>query len=196
MPPRSLRPSLRPSLRIVGGTARGRRLVAPRGGGTRPTSDRVREAIFDMLVSLSAAGGTGLAGAVVADLFAGTGAMGIEALSRGAASATFVESDRTAAAAVERNLEITGLGPGRVLCMDVMGYLRARPAAFDAGFDIVFCDPPYSFDRWPDLLDAVPGRLVVAESGAPLDGSGGRPVLRDRRYGSTFVALLGPRPGD
>src|ERR687892_855757 len=111
-PPRGgvgLRPTLvtgryRPRVRVVGGSARGRTLVAPPGGRTRPTSDRVREAIFNALWSRGA-----VEGARVADLFAGSGALGVEALSRGAAHATFVDSDRAARAAIHRNVETCGV---------------------------------------------------------------------------------------
>src|SRR5258706_7562012 len=97
-------------MRVVSGTAKGRKLVAPAGRSTRPTSDRVREAIFSMLASLDA-----LEGAIVVDLFAGSGALGIEALSRGAAHATFYELDREAVAAIETNLATTGTGERAVM---------------------------------------------------------------------------------
>ena len=173
-------------MRIIAGTARGRRLVAPRGLATRPTSDRVREAVFDMLTSLG-----GLEDAEVADLYAGSGAMGLEALSRGAASATFVERDRAAAAVIERNLASTGLGPGRVVCTDVMAFLRSGGGPYD----LVFCDPPYDFDAWGELLAGVRGRLVVAESDRSVAADSGRPVIRSRRYGGTVVEVLGEIPG-
>ena len=176
-------------MRIVAGTAKGRRLLAPRGKGTRPTSDRVREAVFDILGSLEPPYDDIVEGADVADLFAGTGAMGLEALSRGAASATFVERDREAADVIERNLAATGLGPGHVVRADVMTWLRAAPA-----YDIAFCDPPYGFAAWPELLAAVSGRLVVAESDTGVADSSGRPLIRSRRYGSTVVDLLGEPP--
>ena len=179
-------------MRVVGGTARGRRLVGPGGNATRPTSDRVREAVFDMLASLEAAGTTRLEGAEVVDLFAGTGAMGIEALSRGAARATFVERDPEAVLAIERNLAATGLGPAVVVRRDVDAFLRsAGVRSRPAPFDLAFCDPPYGFDRWEEVLAGVPARLVVAEAEAEVPSRAGRPLVRSRRYGGTVVELLG-----
>lgn len=178
-------------MRVVAGTARGRRLAAPPGAATRPTSDRVREAIFDMLGSLEAAGAARVAGGRVVDLFAGSGALGIEALSRGAAHATFVERDRHAAAVIEANLAATGLGPASVVRRDVTAFLRSAATEPAAPFDVAFCDPPYGYDGWEELLTALPARLVVVESDAPLARTGGRPVFRTRRYGGTVVELLG-----
>ena len=176
----------------MAGSARGRRLAGPAGLTTRPTSDRVREAVFDMLASLDAAGVTRMEGAEVVDLFAGTGAMGIEALSRGAAQATFVEWDREAAALIERNLAATGVGPGVVVRRDVGVYLRSPAVTSRADpFDVAFCDPPYGYGAWEELLAGLPARLVVAESDAPIGARGGRTLLRSRRYGSTVVELLG-----
>lgn len=179
-------------MRVVAGTARGRRLVSPPGSTTRPTSDRVREAVFDMLVSLDAAGLTRIEGAEVVDLFAGTGAMGIEALSRGAARATFVEWDREAAAVIERNLAATGVEQGTVVRRDVAVFLRSPAITSRTGpFDVAFCDPPYGYQGWEGLLQDLPARLVVAESDAPIGPRAGRPLLRSRRYGTTVVELLG-----
>lgn len=173
-------------VRVVAGSARGRPLAAPPGSATRPTSDRVREAVFNALFSLRVDGWGGVEGASVVDLFAGSGAYGIEALSRGASRATFVESDRSAAAVIQANLASTGLGPGQVVRRDVTAWLAASPAEFD----LVFCDPPYRFDGWDELLAAVPGRLVVAESDRPVGARPGWDVLRSRRYGGTVVDLL------
>ncbi|HEX5267663.1 MAG TPA: RsmD family RNA methyltransferase [Acidimicrobiales bacterium] len=179
-------------MRVVAGTARGRRLVGPRGSATRPTSDRVREAVFDILASLEAAGAARVGGAEVVDLYAGTGAMGIEALSRGAAGATFVETDPAAVLAIETNLAATGLGPGHVVRRDVDAFLRSGAVRSRPGpFDLAFCDPPYGFEGWDDLLAALPARLVVAEAGAPIPSRAGRPLIRSRRYGGTVVELLG-----
>ena len=175
-------------MRVVGGSARGRRLQAPAGTGTRPTSDRVRESIFNMLFSLSSASGGEegeIEGAAVLDLFAGTGAMGIEALSRGAARAVFIESDAAAVAAIRANLASTGLGPAEVVRGEVLTRLAGEPA-----HDIAFCDPPYRFGDWPRLLDVVPARLVVAESDAPVGPVEGWDVTRSRHYGGTVVEVL------
>lgn len=122
--------------RVVAGTLGGRRLEVPRGGAVRPTSDRVREALFSTL-------GAGVAGAVVLDLFAGTGALGIEALSRGAAHATFVERDRGVARVLRANLDTLGLAADvRVVAADrFVGHLAGSRDA--PVYDLVLCDPPY-----------------------------------------------------
>ena len=172
-------------MRVVGGVAGGRRLLAPAGRKVRPTSERVREALFNSLGSLDA-----VAGARVVDLFAGTGALGIEALSRGATSATFVDADARAVAAIEENLRVTGLGErARVVHADVMRFLGGLAADDQPPFDIAFADPPYAFDGWPALLDMVPARLVAVEARTHV-GMGERwHPLRSRRYGDTVVTL-------
>ena len=108
-------------MRVVAGAARGRQLRSPQGRAIRPTSDRAREGIFNSLLSI-----TDLDGATVLDLFAGTGALGIDSLSRGAASATFVDDDRAAVELVERNLAHTGLTGGTVVRADVLQIGRAH----------------------------------------------------------------------
>ena len=175
-------------MRIVGGEAGGRRLVAPPGRGTRPTSDRVREAIFDVLGSLGPVVGLRVDGATVADLFAGSGALGIEALSRGAGRVAFVDRDDRAVRAVRANLSSTGLeGPRAVVHRaDAERWLAAAPA-----LDLVLCDPPYAFDRWPALLAALEpvAGLVVLEAGRPLDLGPSWRVLKMKHYGSTVVMV-------
>src|SRR5829696_2263003 len=121
-------------MRIVAGQFRGRRLQAPHGTSVRPTSDRVREALFSILGDV-----TGLR---VLDLFAGSGALGIEALSRGAADAVFVESSRRAAEVVRENLRAVGEEDAPVRVESVQAYLRR--ASGQATYDLVFADPPYS----------------------------------------------------
>lgn len=175
-------------MRVVAGIAKGRRLVAPRGDSTRPTSDFVREAIFNTLGSH-----LDLEGISVADLFAGTGALGIEALSRGARSADFVDADRAAAAAIRQNLAATGLEGGTVHQSDVLRWLRRRVPDLPA-FDIVFADPPYAFAGWHDLIESLPAGLAVLESDREIDPGPGWRVLRMKRYGSTVVTLTSPRP--
>ena len=149
-------------MRVVAGIHKGRRLAAPKGRSTRPTADSVRESIFNLLGPV--------AGARVLDLYAGTGAVGLEALSRGAAHVTFVESDRTAAAAVQRNVEAVGLPGTTVAATTVESYLAGRP---DAPFDLAYVDPPYALDE--ATLGAVlaalsgrlaPGAVVVVERSA------------------------------
>ncbi|MPY94276.1 MAG: 16S rRNA (guanine(966)-N(2))-methyltransferase RsmD [Acidimicrobiia bacterium] len=177
-------------MRVVAGTARGRRLVAPPGSRVRPTSDRVREAIFNALGSLDA-----VDGARVVDLFAGTGALGIEALSRGAAHVTFVDADRRAIDAVRENLAVTDVGgEAVVLAADAIEHLRRLGPG--ARYDLAFCDPPYDFAGWGQLLAALPCDLVVVESGEEVPAPPGWLVERHRRYGSTVVAFLRPAATD
>lgn len=182
-------------MRVVAGIAKGRRLVAPKGDTTRPTSDFVREAIFNALGSQM-----DLEDATVADLFAGSGAMGIEALSRGASSADLVEVDRNAAMTIRQNLESTALAGGVVHQSDALRWLQRRPPG-DA-FDVVFVDPPYAFDGWKPLLDELAGHLadgesaglVVIESDREVAPGAGWEVLRTKRYGTTVVTLTSPNP--
>jgi 16S rRNA (guanine966-N2)-methyltransferase len=168
-------------VRVVAGEAKGRRLVTPRGTDTRPTSDRVREAIFNSLGSLDL-----LAGATVLDLFAGSGALGIEALSRGAAAAVFVEHDRHAVEALRANLATTGLGDrATVVAGDAWAHL-----AHAAPVDLALLDPPYAFDGWIGLLAAVPAPVAVVESDRSVDPGDGWRVVREKRYGTTVVAIV------
>jgi 16S rRNA (guanine966-N2)-methyltransferase len=195
-------------MRVIAGENGGRRLVAPAGRATRPTSDRAREAIFSMLESSmldSSMTGTGttLQGARVWDLFAGSGAMGIEALSRGAAHTTFVDHGRPAVSAVRANLATLGYGPQRssVVCADVLNWVRpelgsatpelgsARPEP--AEVDLVMADPPYVWQGWDVLLERLAHLrpLVLAETGSELALPPGWLALRAKRYGGTVVTL-------
>lgn len=168
-------------MRVVAGTARGRRLVAPAGQSTRPTSDRVREATFNALGSLGA-----IEDAEVVDLFAGSGAMGIEALSRGATHVTFVDVDHAARRAVKANLETTGLGEqATVVAADVLTFLDAT----DRHFDLAVLDPPYAFDDWGDVLTTLSAEVAVMESDREIDPGPDWSVLRSRRYGTTVVTI-------
>lgn len=169
---------------MVAGEFGGRRLVAPEGLATRPTTDRVREAVFNSLQSMGV-----LEGAVVADLFAGSGALGIEALSRGAAHCTFVERDRAAISALRANIAALAIGDRcTVRESDVVAWLPAM-----RGIDLAFIDPPYAFDGWAPLLALVHDcGLVVAEADAEIDPPEGLRLLRARRYGRTWVTLLEP----
>lgn len=167
-------------MRVVAGEFGGRKITAPPGTATRPTTDRVREAIFNSLGSSGM-----LDGAVVADLFAGSGAVGIEALSRGAAQCTFVERDRSALSSLDDNLDTLGLGQrSKVITSDAM----AVAATLDC--DIVFADPPYDFDGWDKLLDVVRADLVVAESGRSITCPAGWEITREKKYGRTVVTFL------
>jgi 16S rRNA (guanine(966)-N(2))-methyltransferase RsmD len=180
-------------MRVIAGRFGGRRLAAPRGAATRPTADRVREALFSMLGPLD--------GASVLDLFAGTGALGIEALSRGAARAVFVERDRLALAALRANLAALGLGAG---AGGPQVQVRARDAvaalgeAIDDGeaYDLVFVDPPYAqAGEWgARLAQELPrvlasGGRVVLESDRRAPLALGLPVRRQRRYGDTSITI-------
>lgn len=176
-------------MRVIAGSARGRRLVAPAGATTRPTPDRVREATFNALGSLGA-----VVDATVLDLFAGSGAMGIEALSRGAASATFVDEDRAAIRAIEANLATCGLTDRATV---VGGRVdRFLTTATSSRFDLALVDPPYghSRDDWLDLLDLVPADLAVLESDHPVEPPFGWAVLRAKRYGITHVVIAERSP--
>ena len=169
-------------MRVVAGIAGGRRLQAPAGQRLRPTSERVREAVFASLGSLDA-----VEGARVVDLFAGTGALGIEALSRGAASATFVESDPKAVEVIKANLKATGLaGPeATVVRADVLRFLERSSETFD----LALADPPYAFEGWPALLAVLPADLAVLEAASPVEPVPGWAILRSRRYGDSVVTL-------
>ncbi|HZQ88176.1 MAG TPA: 16S rRNA (guanine(966)-N(2))-methyltransferase RsmD [Acidimicrobiales bacterium] len=171
-------------MRVVAGSVGGRRLAVPRGVSTRPTSELVRGAVFN---SLEARGV--LDGASVADLFAGSGALGIEALSRGAAHVTFVEQDRRAAEVIARNLADLGLTDrARV---DVAPVERWSPD----GIDLVLADPPYGWTGWAELLarlQARPDVLVVAEADHAVEADGWE-VVASKRHGGTVVNLLRPR---
>lgn len=175
-------------MRIIGGEARGRKLQAPKGVQARPTADRVREAIFNIL-------GQRLAGGHVLDLYAGSGALGLEALSRGAERATFVEQNPEAARLCATNLSQLGYEErGEILRDDA---LHALKRLADRSFDWIFLDPPY--DVGPNgALQALasaqlpPEAVVVAEHDAEHepDERYGTLRLRDRRrYGSTFVSI-------
>ncbi len=166
-------------MRVVAGVAGGRRLQAPAGRRVRPTTDRVREALFSSLESLGV-----VRGADVLDLFAGTGALGIEALSRGAASATFVDADHAAVSAIKANLAATGLA-GTVVQADAGRYLEGVARTFQ----LALVDPPYAFTDWPRLLERLPADVVALESGAEVDPGPGWETLRSRRYGDTVVTL-------
>jgi 16S rRNA (guanine966-N2)-methyltransferase len=171
-------------VRVVAGYLGGRRLIAPPGEGTRPTSDRVREALFSML--------GGLDGASVLDLYAGSGALGIEALSRGAAAATFVERDPHALEIVRRNLAALGIHAATVHRREALAHLRDG----EARYDLIFVDPPYSCaPRLGGPLSAAlparlqPDALIVTESDKrnPLELE--LPLVRERAYGDTRIAI-------
>jgi 16S rRNA (guanine966-N2)-methyltransferase len=176
-------------MRVIGGRSRGRRLPAKLPPSVRPTSDRVREAIFDILGSQG-----GVEGLSVVDLFCGSGALGVEALSRGAASSTFVDLDPDALAAVRRNLDAVGLGdePATLVRAALPGWLESAAAG---PFDLALCDPPYKYEDWPALLGALRADAVVTESGVPIALPEPWVIARERRYGGTLVTVA-HRSGD
>jgi len=179
-------------MRVIAGRLRGRRIDAPAGRLVRPTYDRVRESVFGSL-------GDRGDGARVLDLFAGSGALGIECLSRGAASVTFVERDREALAALRRNLEALGIaGLAVVAPCDALRFLGR--GAGRARFDLVFVDPPYGSGLAGEALGRLgpwdglaPGALVVVEHASgdrPDEGEGVFVHERTERYGSTEVSFF------
>ena len=178
-------------MRVIGGRSRGRRLPAKLPRSVRPTSDRVREAIFDILGSQG-----GVEGLAVVDLFCGSGALGVEALSRGATSSTFVDLDPDALAAVRQNVQAVGLddAPATFVRAALPGWLDSAAAA-TVTFDLALCDPPYDFEDWPALLGALRADVVVMESAAPIVLPESWVVARERRYGGTLVTVA-HRSGD
>jgi len=168
-------------VRVVAGDLRGRRIEAPTTEATRPTTDKVREAVFNSLRSMDV-----LEGARVLDLFAGTGAMGIEALSRGASHCVFVESDRAALAVLRTNLHQLGVADkSTVISGDAV-----MQASQQQGIDLLIADPPYGYKDWARLLVGVTAGLVVLESDREVGDIEGWSTVRAKKYGRTHVAFL------
>jgi 16S rRNA (guanine966-N2)-methyltransferase len=182
-------------MRIIGGSRRGLKLAEVGEGDAaahlRPTSDRVREAIFNLLIN---AHGNPVQGARVLDLFAGTGALGLEALSRGAAEVTFADDGAKALALIRANIgKMRAEGETRVLRQDARK-LGANP---DAAYGLVFLDPPYGKGLGELALDAAlkggwlaPGAMIVWEEGSAPTVPAGFSVTDQRKYGDTIVTLL------
>lgn len=173
-------------MRVIAGLHGGRRLQAPKGAATRPTSDRVREALFSILGDVT--------GLTVLDLFAGSGALGIEALSRGAASAVFVERAAPAVSALRANLDALGLDAD-VHRGDARTFVRNASVA-GRSYDLVFLDPPYrDAERLGPELDlpsvVAPGGRIVAESDRRSPVAIDLPLLLERRYGDTLLRIHG-----
>jgi 16S rRNA (guanine966-N2)-methyltransferase len=176
-------------MRIIAGRLGGRSIVAPAGRGTRPTSDRVREALFSILGPLD--------GEAVLDLFAGSGALGIEALSRGAGHAVFVERDHRALDALRANLDALGLRDDVAQVRRGDAHHAVRNAARDGeAYDLVFVDPPYrqaaeTGDQVGEGLAALlaPGGRVVFESDRRAPPELGLPLSQERRYGDTLIRI-------
>ena len=155
--------------------------MTPPGNDTRPTTDKVRQAVFNALDSAGL-----LDGATVIDLFAGSGALGIEALSRGAATCTFVERDRSAVEALRTNLATLGLeGRSRVVVGDAATFGSQIGAV-----DLALVDPPYKFEAWEALLAGLGAADVIAESDREIPAPEGWEQVRARRYGRTFITWL------
>jgi len=179
-------------MRVIAGSHRGRRLSGPRGTSLRPTSDRVREALFSIL-------GTRVTGGRFLDLYAGTGAVGIEALSRGAASVTFVEASPSTAALLRKNLDTCHLAERARVWVGLTGTFLQRRDRWDGPYNVVFADPPYAARDELDVLAGL-GRAglltrdaVIVVEQASLDESPERigPAILIRRYeyGDTVLAL-------
>jgi len=174
-------------MRVVAGIHKGRRLAAPKGRSTRPTADSVRESIFNLLGPV--------AGARVLDLYAGSGALGIEALSRGAAAATFVDSDARAVAAARSNLERLEIEQARVVKAGAASFLRSAARAGEH-WSLAFCDPPYRLAPRlaPELGKLLPPVLevearIVCESSHRQPLRLALPLVSERRYGDTVISI-------
>ena len=172
-------------MRIIAGSRKGHRIEAPKGTATRPTSDRVRESVFNIVAPW-------VEDAHVLDLFAGSGAMGLEALSRGAARAVFVEGDLDACRTIERNLDKLGLH-GEVRCADVLEAIANERRRYD----LVFCDPPYAESDDGSLARYLPGLLaddglLVFETAAKVEPELPLTKRTSRRYGAARITLFEP----
>jgi 16S rRNA (guanine966-N2)-methyltransferase len=166
---------------VIAGEFRGRRLFAPEGVTTRPTTDRVREAVFNSLVSMDV-----IRDVQVIDAFAGSGALGIEALSRGAAHCTFLERDRRALDALRSNLKALDLSSrSQVVAADAIGALANVGSAA-----VLFADPPYDFTDWGAVFGASPADFVVAESSRAIVVPHGWATTREKRYSRTIVTFI------
>ena len=187
-------------MRIIAGQFRGRALAAvgkgDKGGHLRPTTDRVRESLFSVLIHLAV-----IPDARVLDLFAGTGALGLEALSRGAAHVTFVDDGRVAQGLIRKNIELTQSSAQTELLRRDATRLGACPGA---PYDLVFLDPPYGKGVGDKALEAArgggwlaPGALIVWEESTPMVPPNGFEMQETRRYGDTHITLLwAPESGE
>ncbi len=172
-------------MRVIAGSARGRRLRSPEGRGTRPITDRAKEGIFNMLGSLG-----GVEGLAVADLWAGSGSFGIEALSRGADRAIFVERGREALACLRDNLATLGFDDRAIV---VPGSVLTVVPTLEP-VDLAFCDPPYADDPWAELLDVVAADLVVGHAEREVALPPPWSELRRRDYGRARIVIAERSP--
>jgi 16S rRNA (guanine966-N2)-methyltransferase len=176
-------------MRIIAGERKGHTIFAPKGRGSRPTSDRVRENVFNIIAPW-------VEGARVLDLYAGSGAMGLEALSRGAQAAVFVESDADAVRAIERNVDKLRLTGATVLRTGTTTAL-AQEAAASRKYDLVLVDPPYTMTDYDTIARYLPrvlseDGLLVLETAAKVEPKlTGLAIRTTRRYGSTRVTVFG-----
>lgn len=170
-------------MRVVAGIAKGRRLTAPAGSGTRPTGDRVREATFNALGSFGV-----VEDASVLDAFAGSGALGIEALSRGASHATFIDNDPKAIAVVRGNIDAVGFSDFATIVKDKVAHFLTNSAL---RFDIAFFDPPYATtdEDWAVLLAQVEATTLVLEANREIDIPERLQLHRVGHYGDTVVTI-------
>lgn len=168
-------------MRIISGTAGGRRIAAPDGRGTRPITDRAKEGIFNMLLSI-----VDLEDATVLDLYAGSGSFGLECLSRGARHVTFAEQDRGAAAVIRTNVDTLGFG-------DRVDIRQSSVASVLAGIgsraDLAFCDPPYADDVWAELLPSVPAEVLVGHASSAVELTDEWAELKRRTYGRAQIVI-------
>ncbi len=176
-------------MRVLSGSDKGRRLVAPQGSSTRPTTARVRSSLFDILVSRY-----DLVNTNILDLYAGSGALGIEALSRGASKAIFVDWSPKASRVLRQNILNLGVGDrSRLVRANALEYLQRLSKEDKEVIDFVFCDPPYEFSQWNALLELMPmGAVLVLESNREIDPPIGRATVKCKRYGGSVVTVLSP----
>ena len=167
-------------MRVVGGSARGRRLKAPPGTGTRPITDRAKEAIFNMLEARMS-----LVDVTAVDLFAGSGSFGIEALSRGARHVTFVERNRAAAKVLAANLDALSFDDRATVLVSPVEVTLDRVGHVD----VAFCDPPYAQDPWANLLARLQADVLVGHAETPVTLTDGWEEITRRSYGRAHVVL-------
>ncbi len=182
-------------MRVISGTCKGRRLIAPRGSRVRPALDKVKEAVFDILFDVS--------DLTVLDLFAGTGSMGIEALSRGAAQCTFVENNAAACKALHANVEACGLKDRAIAWRCTVASAIARLDARKAVFDLIFVDPPYGKDYVNATLKKLAVSSLVGDTTIvviehhpkePIEPITGMTLTDTRKYGQTLISFMEKEP--